>query len=147
MKRSNTSTPILITIASVLAFAMIALTAAPMAAKEPWRGRAAEDLAAKLTKCIRAGGHVTQAGTCKGWGKGIYAKKLAPIYRSERISNKVSAPWAKRSAKWYGTNRCWIGHSRFGSTVDKRFAVASLNHIANGENMGCGMYGTGKQTR
>ena len=146
MKRSRAPKPILIAIVSMLAFSMIAFTAAPVAAKEPWRGRAAEDLAAKLTKCIRAGGHVTVAGTCKGWGKGIYAKKLEPLRRSEAISNKVSAPWAKRSAKWYGTNRCWIGHRRYGSTVDKRFAAVGLRHIDNGENMGCGMYGSGKQT-
>jgi hypothetical protein len=146
MKRTAAPAPILVAIAGMLAFTMLAFTAAPAAALHPWRPKAAEELAVKLTRCIRAGGHVTRAGKCRGWGKGIYAKKLPDIKRSKKISNKVSAPWAKTSATFYGTRRCWIGHSKNGSTVDKRFAAASLKHIANGENMGCGMYGKARTT-
>jgi hypothetical protein len=146
MKRTNAPAPLLVAIAGVLSLTLMAMTAVPVAAANPWRARAAEDVAARLTKCIRAGGHVTKAGKCRGWGKGIYAKKMPDIKRSDRISNKVAAPWAKKSSTFYGTSRCWIGHSKDGSTVDKRFAAVSLNHIANGENMGCGFYGTGKET-
>jgi hypothetical protein len=144
--RKKAPAPILTAIASVLTLALLALTAVPAAAAEPWRAKAAEDDLVRLTKCIRSGGHVTKAGKCRGWGKGIYAKRLPDIKRSTKISNKVSLPWAKKSVTWYGTRRCWIGHSRNGSTVDRRFAAASLRHIANGENMGCGVYGTGRQT-
>lgn len=144
--RKKAPAPIITAIASVLTLAMLAFTALPAAAAEPWRAKAAEDNLVRLTKCIRSGGHVTKAGKCRGWGQGIYAKRLPDIKRSARISSKVSLPWAKKSAKWYGTGRCWIGHSKNGSTVDRRFAAASLKHIANGENMGCGLYGTGKQT-
>ena len=146
MTRTNAPTTSLVAIASLLALALIALTAAPTAAAEPWRARAAEDVAVRLTKCIRSGGYVTKTGKCKGWGKGVYAKRLPDIKRSRKISNQVSYPWAKKSVQWYGTRSCWIGHSRYGSTVDKRFAAASLKHIANGENMGCGLYGTGTQS-
>ncbi|MEX1296565.1 MAG: CAP domain-containing protein [Candidatus Limnocylindrales bacterium] len=146
MKRSSAPAPILIAIASMITLTLVAFTAAPAGAIEPWRAKAAEDVAVRLTKCIRSGGHVTRAGKCRGWGKGIYAKRLPDIKRSRKISNKVSVPWAKRSVKWQGTRSCWIGHSKNGSTVDKRFAAASLKHIANGENMGCGLYGSGKTT-
>lgn len=133
-------------IASLLTLALLALTAVPAAAGGAWRAKGAEDVAIRLTNCIRSGGHVTRAGTCKGWGKGNYSRVQPVLKRSARISNRVSAPWAKKSVQFYGTRRCWIGHAKNGSTVDKRFAAASLKHIANGENMGCGMYGTGKQT-
>jgi hypothetical protein len=76
---------------------------------------------------------VTQAGK--------YSKVAPALKRSDRISNQVSWPWAKKSVQFYGTGTCWIGHAKSGSTVDKRFASAALKHIANGENMGCGMYG------
>lgn len=146
MTRQNAPKPMLAAIASLLTLSLIALTAVPVAAGAPWRARGAEDVAARLTKCIRAGGHVTKVGKCRGWGKGIYAKKLPDLKRSRKISNKVSAPWAMKSVTWYGTRRCWIGHSRFGSTVDSRFAAVSLKNIANGENMGCGFYGNAKKT-
>lgn len=133
-------------IASLLTLTLLALTAVPAAAGGAWRAKNAEDVAIRLTNCIRSGGHVTKAGKCKGWGKGNYSKAQPLLKRSARISNEVSAPWAKKSVQFYGTRRCWIGHSKNGSTVDKRFAAASLKHIANGENMGCGMYGTGKQS-
>ena len=134
-------------LASLLTFALVALTSVPAAAGSgPWRARAAEDVAIRLTNCIRTGGYVTKVGKCKGWGKGNFSKVQPILKRSTKISDQVSAPWAKKSVQFYGTRSCWIGHSRNGSTVDKRFASASMKHIANGENMGCGMYGTGKQT-
>jgi hypothetical protein len=143
---NRTTTSIHLAIASLLTLTLLALTAVPAAAGGAWRAKGAEDVAIRLTNCIRSGGHVTKAGTCKGWGKGNYSRVQPLLKRSAKISNQVSAPWAKKSVQFYGTRRCWIGHSRNGSTVDKRFAAASLKHIANGENMGCGMYGTGKQT-
>ena len=133
-------------IASMLAFALTALTVVPTSAATPWRAKEAEDVAIRLTNCIRSGGLVTSDGKCKGWGKGNHSKAMPTLKRSTRISDRVSWPWVKKSVQWNGTRSCWIGHARQGSTVDRRFAAVSLKHIANGENMGCGMYGTGKQT-
>ena len=144
MTRSTASTPL--AIASVLAFVLVALTAVPAAAAIPWRAKEAEDTAIRLTNCIRSGGLVTANGKCKGWGKGNHSKALPTLKRSTRISDRVSWPWVKKSVQWYGTRSCWIGHARNGSTVDRRFAAVTLKHIANGENMGCGMYGTAKST-
>ena len=146
MKRTNAPLPILIAIASMLTVAMLATTAAPVAAADPWRAKAAEKLAVKLTNCLRSGGYVRTDGTCKGWGKGRYAKPRPLLKRSAKISNKVAWPWARRSVTWYGTRSCWIGHQRYGSTEDKRFATVGLKHRINGENMGCGLYGSGKRT-
>jgi hypothetical protein len=143
---THATTPTHLAIASVLTLALLALTAMPAAAGGAWRAKGAEDVAIRLTNCIRSGGHVTKAGKCKGWGKGGYSRVQPLLKRSAKISNQVSGPWAKKSVQFFGTRRCWIGHAWNGSTVDKRFAAASLKHIANGENMGCGMYGTGKQT-
>lgn len=144
MTRTATSTHL--AIASLLAFALVALAVVPAAAATPWRAKAAEDTAIRLTNCIRSGGLVTAAGMCKGWGKGNHSKAMPALKRSNRISDHVSWPWVKKSVQWNGTRSCWIGHSRKGSTVDRRFASVTLKHIANGENMGCGMYGSGQQT-
>ena len=134
-------------LASLLTLVLVALTAVPAAAGGGALARqGAEDVAIRLTNCIRSGGHVTKAGKCRGWGKGNYSKTQPTLKRSTRISNRVSWPWARKSVQFYGRRTCWIGHAKNGSTVDKRFASVSLNNIANGENMGCGMYGTGKQT-
>jgi hypothetical protein len=128
-------------IASLLVLVLLALSAAPAAAGSVWRAKGAEDTAFRLANCMRTGGHVTKYGTCLGWGSGKYSKVVPVLKRSDRISNQVSWPWAKKSVQLYGTRTCWIGHSRSGSTVDKRFASAALKHVANGENMGCAMYG------
>ncbi len=144
MTRSTASTHL--AIASVLAFVLVALTAVPAAAAIPWRAKEAEDTAIRLTNCIRSGGLVTANGKCKGWGKGNHSKAMRTLKHSTRISNRVSWPWVRKSVQWYGTRSCWIGHARNGSTVDRRFAAVSLKHIANGENMGCGMYGSAKKT-
>ncbi len=144
MTRQTTHTHL--ALASLLALTLVAFTAVPAAAGGTWRAKAAEDVAIRLTNCIRSGGLVTRTGRCKGWGKGKYSKPQPLLKRSDRISDRVSWPWAKRSVQFSGTRSCWIGHAKAGSTVDKRFASVSLKHIANGENMGCGMYGTGKQT-
>ncbi len=143
---TRTAAPTHLAIASLLALALVALTAIPAAAATPWRAKTAEDVAIRLTNCIRSGGLVTSAGKCKGWGKGNHSKAMPALKRSARISDRVSWPWVKKSILWHGTRSCWIGHSRNGSTVDRRFASVSLKHIANGENMGCGLYGTGTQT-
>ena len=111
-----------------------------------WIELPAEDLLVKLTRCLRSGGKVTKTGECKGYGKGLYAKPKPTIYRSYKIGKKVALPWAKRSATWQGANSCWIGHSRYGSSVDSRFAAAGFKSNVNGENMGCGLYGSAKQT-
>ena len=130
----------------LLTLLLIALAAIPAAGASTWRARGAEDTAFRLTNCIRTGGHVTKAGKCKGWGTGKYSKERPPLRRSKRISNQVSWPWAKKSVKFLGAGSCWIGHARNGSTVDKRFAAATLKHVANGENMGCGLYGGAQET-
>ena len=138
--------PTHLAIASLLALVLVALAVIPATAATPWRAKTAEDTAIRLTNCIRSGGLVTAAGRCKGWGKGNHSKAMPALKHSNRISNLVSWPWVKQSVQWNGTRSCWIGHSRKGSTVDRRFASVTLKHIANGENMGCGMYGSGRQT-
>lgn len=133
-------------LAGLLTLLLLA-SAAPASAGGPWRAKGAEDVAVRLTNCIRSGGHVTQAGKCRGWGSGRYSKTLPNLRRSSRISSKVTWPWAKRSATFYGTRRCWVGHSRNGSTVDTRFSSANFQRaIANGENMGCALYGDSRKS-
>jgi hypothetical protein len=135
-----------IAIAGLLALLMAAMTAAPTTAAEPRRRAGAEDLTFRLVNCLRTGGYVTKAGKCKAKGSGKYSRYVKPLKRSHKISKKVSWPWARRSVQFYGKRTCWIGHSRNGSTVDKRFASASLRNVANGENMGCGLYGGAQKT-
>jgi hypothetical protein len=119
--------------AMLLSFVLIGLaTAAPAVAAQPKRFDASERLAHKLVNCLRTGGKVTPGGRCKGYGSGRYSAKRPPLKRSQKISNKVSWPWASRTVR---ANLC--GHSLAGSTVDKRFRVVGLKHIANGENIGC----------
>ncbi len=131
-----------VAIASLLALLLLAMTALPAMAAEPKRMHAAEDLAFRLVNCLRTGGKVTTEGKCKGWGSGKYSAKRAPLKRSNKISNKVAWPWAKRSAKLYTSRTCWVGHSLAGSTVDSRFAAAGLKYGVNGENVGCALYGS-----
>jgi hypothetical protein len=138
MKRQPARTHVVI--ASLLTILMVAISAGPATAAEPRRARDAEDLAFRLVNCLRTGGKITEAGTCKGRGSGRYSAKRAALKRSQRISNKVSWPWAKRSAKLYTSRTCWVGHSLAGSTVDRRFAAAGLRHASNGENVGCANY-------
>lgn len=144
MTRTAASTHL--AIASLLTLVLVALSAVPTSAANPWRAKSAEDVAVRLTNCIRSGGLVTSNGKCKGWGKGNHSKAMPTLKRSRRISNRVSWPWVKKSVQWYGARSCWIGHAKGGSTVDRRFAAVALKHIANGENMGCGMYGSGQRT-
>lgn len=133
-------------LAGLLALALVAITALPASATEPHRRGGAEDLAFRLVNCMRTGGHVTSYGTCRGWGSGRHSAYVPPLKRSARISNRVAWPWARKSVQFYGTRSCWIGHARAGSTVQSRFAAASLGGVANGENMGCGLYGSAKKT-
>lgn len=140
------SKPAHLVLASLLALLMAAMTAVPTTAAEPRRRAGAEDLTFRLANCIRTGGYVTRAGKCKARGSGKYSRYVKPLKRSHKISRQVSWPWARKSVQFYGTRTCWIGHSRNGSTVDKRFASASLRHVANGENMGCGLYGGAQDT-
>jgi len=134
-------------LAGLLTSLLLVLAAGPASAGGPWRAKAAEDVAVRLTNCIRTGGHVTKAGKCRGWGSGRHSKAQPQLRRSNRISNKVAWPWAKRSAAFYGTRRCWIGHARNGSTVERRFDSSNLRRkVENGENMGCALYGSAKKT-
>ena len=126
--------------ASILALVLVAMTAVPASAGGVSRATVAENLAYKLTNCLRTGGWVTKSGECMAYGKGKFSKYRKPLKRSATISNKVAWPWAKKSAQFYGKRSCWIGHVRNGSTVDSRFRTAGLSQ-ANGENMGCGFYG------
>ena len=144
MMRSAARTQIVV--ASLLTLLLLALSAIPAAGAEPKRRAGAEDLTVRLVNCIRTGGYVTSGGKCKGKGSGKYSKYVKPLKHSDKISRKVSWPWARRSVQFYGTRSCWIGHSRSGSTVDRRFRAVSLNYVKNGENMGCGMYGGAQPT-
>ena len=136
-----------LTIVSVLTLLLVAMTALPANAITPKRRTGAEDVTFKLVNCIRTGGHVTKAGKCKGRGTGKYSKYVKPLKRSSKISREVSWRWARKSVTFKGTRACWIGHRWNGSTVDTRFASASLSkRIANGENMGCGMWGGAQVT-
>jgi len=132
-------------LASMLMLLLLAVTAVPASAGEVTRRYGAEDLTFRLTNCLRTGGYVTKAGKCQGYGKGKFSKYVKPLARSQKIDNKVAWPWAKKSVQFYGTRTCWIGHSRNGSTVDKRFRAVNLK-AGNGENMGCGFYGTAGDT-
>jgi hypothetical protein len=133
-----------VVIASLLTLLLVAMTAAPAMAGEPTRKHAAEDVAFRLVNCLRTGGKVTTTGKCKGWGSGKYSAKRPPLKRSNKISNQVAWPWAKRTVKLNSSRSCWVGHSLAGSTVDKRFAAAGLKHQVNGENVGCASYGSTK---
>lgn len=135
-----------ITIASILVLLLVAMAAVPTTAASPKRRTGAEIVTFRLVNCIRTGGYVTRSGKCNARGSGKYSKYVKPLKHSATISREVSWPWARKSVQFYGTRRCWIGHSRNGSTVDKRFAGASLRHVANGENMGCGFYGGAQDT-
>ncbi len=130
MMRDATRLPLVM--ATLLSLVLISLTAAPALGAEPKRFEATERFAHKLVNCLRTGGKVTPKGTCKGYGSGRYSAKRPPLKRSNKISNKVSWPWARRTVK---ANIC--GHTLAGSTVDRRFQVVGLKHIDNGENIGC----------
>jgi len=135
-----------IAIAGLLTLLLVALAAVPATAATPRRMDWHEGFAHKLVNCMRTGGRITTNGKCDAYGSGKYSYYVAPLKRSNKISNKVSWPWARRSAQFYGTRSCWIGHSRSGSTVDSRFRQASLRNSLNGENMGCGLLSTPRKT-
>lgn len=120
-----------IAIATLLTLLLVAFAAAPVAAA-PQRLEGKERLAHKLVNCLRTGGKVTLQGTCKGFGTGKYSSKRPPLKRSQRISDKVAWPWAKRTVV-----ARYCGHSLGSSTVDKRFRSVGMKHIDNGENIGC----------
>jgi hypothetical protein len=124
-------------IASLLTVLLMLTAALPATAATVRRSDTAEKYAHRLVNCLRTGGKITIDGRCKGYGSGKHSKYVKPLKRSAKISNKVAWPWARRSVQWYGTRACWIGYSRYGSTVDSRFRRAGLNNATNGENMGC----------
>ena len=119
-------------IAALLPLLLVSLTAAPAVGAEPKRYLVTERFAHKLVNCLRTGGKVTTDGKCKGYGSGRYSAKRPPLKHSQKISNRVSYPWAARTVR---ANIC--GHTLAGSTVDKRFRTVGLKHIDNGENIGC----------
>ena len=131
-----------IAIASLLMMLLVALAAAPATAAEPKRMHQAEDLAFRLVNCLRTGGKVTADGKCKAWGSGKYSAKRAPLKRSDKIGNRVSWPWAKRTVRLSSKRSCWVGHSLAGSTISSRFASAGLKTARHGENVGCATYGS-----
>jgi hypothetical protein len=124
-------------IASLLTFLLMLTAALPATGATVRRSDTAEKYAHRLVNCLRTGGKITIDGRCKGYGSGKHSQYVKPLKRSAKISNKVAWPWARRSVQWYGTRACWIGHSRYGSTVDSRFRKAGLRNATNGENMGC----------
>ncbi len=142
MKRQHARTHL--TIASLLSILLLAVITAPALAVEPSRAQGAEDLAFRLVNCLRTGGRITEAGKCKGRGSGRYSAARTALKRSHRISNQVSWPWARRTAKLYSKRTCWVGHSLSGSTVDRRFSSAGLKYDVVGENVGCTSYSSKK---
>jgi hypothetical protein len=130
---TRSASPSQLVIATLLSLLLVGLTAATTVGAEPKRFLATERLAHKLVNCLRTGGKVTTDGKCKGYGSGKYSAKRPPLKYSQKISNKVSYPWAVRTVK---ANIC--GHTLAGSTVDKRFWSVALKHTDNGENIGCG---------
>ena len=138
MKRQTARSHVVIV--SLLMVLLAAMSAAPTMAAEPRRAQGAEDVAYRLVNCLRTGGKVTEWGKCKGWGSGRHSAKRPALKRSDRISNKVSWPWARRTVKLNRSRTCWVGHSLAGSTVDRRFAAAGLKHDVNGESVGCASY-------
>jgi hypothetical protein len=128
-------------VASLLTMLLLTMAAVPANGADLRRRQGSEDLAYRLTNCLRTGGYVTRAGKCMGYGSGRFSKYVKPLKRSHKIGNKVAWPWARKSVRFYGTRTCWIGHARNASTVDSRFASVALRHTVNGENMGCGFYG------
>jgi len=133
-------------IVGLLTLLMLATVALPAEGATLKRRQGSEDLAYRLTNCLRTGGYVTVAGRCQAYGSGRFSKYVPPLKRSQKIDNKVAWPWAQTSVKFYGTRSCWIGHARNSSTVDSRFARVALRHTVNGENMGCGFYGKSSET-
>jgi hypothetical protein len=129
---THQGTKSLVAIATLLALMLVAVSAVPASAGVT-RFKVTEKYAMKLVNCLRTGGRVTSTGTCKGFGSGKHSKWRAPLKFSNKISNQVSWPWAKRTVI---ANRC--GHSLAGSTVDSRFRQAGLTAGGNGENIGCG---------
>jgi hypothetical protein len=130
MIRGATRTQLVI--AAVLTLLLTAAAATPVAGVQRLEGK--ERLAHKLINCLRTGGKVTTSGACKGMNSGRYSVKRPKLQRSQRISDRVSWPWAKRTVL-PGSRIC--GHSLGTSTVDKRFRSVGLKHIDNGENIGC----------
>jgi hypothetical protein len=122
----------IVVVATILALLMAAATAAPVSAKAT-RFSVTERYALKLVNCLRTGGRVTKRGKCQGYGSGRYSPYRPPLKRSQVISDKVSWPWAKKTAI---ANIC--GHTLAGSTIDRRFRTAGFKTAKNGENIGCG---------
>jgi hypothetical protein len=118
-------------LASVLAILLLATAVGPVAAA-PSRSHKAERLAHRLINCLRTGGKVTVVGRCKGHGTGRYSRERRPLRYSDRISDRVSRPWASQLAR---SNSCT--HVLGRSSVDRRFRSAGLRSSTNGENIAC----------
>ena len=118
-------------VASLLAILFVAAVAAPVAAA-PQRVPAAERLASRLIDCLRTGGKVTVEGRCRGYGSGRYSRERRPLKLSDRISDRVSWPWARQLST---ANSCT--HQLGRSSVDWRFRSAGLRGDVNGENVAC----------
>jgi hypothetical protein len=118
-------------LASLLAVLLLTAASSPVAAA-PDRSHKAERLAYRLVNCLRTGGKVTKAGRCRGYGTGRYSRQRRPLRYSDRISDRVSWPWARQLAS---TNSCT--HELGRSSVDRRFRIAGLMNRVNGENIAC----------
>ena len=100
-------------LASLLAVLLLTAASSPVAAA-PDRSHKAERLAYRLVNCLRTGGKVTKAGRCRGYGTGRYSRQRRPLRYSDRISDRVSWPWARQLAS---TNSCT--HELGRSSVDR----------------------------
>jgi hypothetical protein len=104
---------------------------APVSAS-PQRFASTEQLALRLVNCLRTGGKVTVAGGCLGYGSGRFSKYREPLEFSQKISNKVAAPYAQRIAT---TGQC--RHDLGGTSAEQRMVMVGLRPARYGENLAC----------
>ncbi len=118
-----------IVVAAVLATLVVGSGALPADARRVERS---ERLAYRLLNCLRTGGIITRAGTCRGYGSGKYSRYRRPLTRSGSLSREVAFPYAARIAR---TGQC--RHDIGGSSYDQRFRTAGFRNPVNGENLAC----------
>jgi hypothetical protein len=84
-----------------------------------------------LLNCTRTGGWVQSNGTCSGYGSGHYSTRVAPIWYSYGLSDKVARPYSKLLAV-----RALCTHSANGGPGDRLRRVGFMRWTW-GENIGC----------
>ena len=84
-----------------------------------------------LLNCTRTGGWVLSNGTCKGYGSGYYSTRVAPIFYSYNLSDKVARPYAKLLVI-----KATCSHTANGDP-GYRLRSAGFTRWNWGENVGC----------